>query len=144
MKKFIISILLLAYCLGSSVAQTNESNFKVLPGSDATNNAVFTIGDIHIDRESGVLATNSFQLFHDVGVAVRQVNFDNFKLYPNPTPNLLSIESDIKIGSLQVIDANGKVIIAKNEVSDIDLKNIDAGQYVLLINGKLTFRFIKI
>lgn len=77
---------------------------------------------------------------------------DLIKVYPNPTENILNVESienaDAEI-SYQLFDATGKVVLSEkafwkagnNKVS-LDLKNFAAGSYYLMIrkpnaNGNL-------
>lgn len=66
------------------------------------------------------------------GSAELQELTSEFKIYPNPTNNILNIESDNESFSIAVLDELGRTIINPNEMSNrylIDLSNYSNGVY---------------
>ena len=70
----------------------------------------------------------------------------DFEIYPNPVENNLRISGN-GIKKVEILDLNGHVLIRKLEsVDNIDLSNLDAGIYIVLISANeynLTKKIIK-
>jgi hypothetical protein len=69
-------------------------------------------------------------------------------VYPNPTHDYLNIqnESNTEIDTLAVTDLTGKKVLEQNKTTQIDVRNLAKGMYVLgIISGKNkeTTKFIK-
>lgn len=69
-------------------------------------------------------------------------------VYPNPTHDYLNIqnESNTEIDTLTVTDLTGKKVLEQNKTTQIDVRNLAKGMYVLgIISGKNkeTTKFIK-
>jgi extracellular elastinolytic metalloproteinase len=69
-------------------------------------------------------------------------NEDSFRVYPNPTNDLLNVRINNYVGkvNIQVIDINGRIVKEyKNEEFNIEkslnLNNLQSGMYVLKVNG---------
>lgn len=69
-------------------------------------------------------------------------NEDSFRVYPNPTNDLLNVRINNYVGkvNIQVIDINGRIVKElKNEDFNIEkslnLNNLQSGMYVLKVNG---------
>lgn len=77
------------------------------------------------------------------------LSIDNeFKIYPNPVVDILSIEMNKKsrFNSIQIFNLIGQKIIEKeyltNEVK-LDLSNFEKGIYILKINGDKSYKIVK-
>lgn len=75
--------------------------------------------------------------------SVNEKELDLLKIFPNPTKNILSVNSKIPLSKVQIIDLSGKTIISNtlnNElVYSISLNGIKNGSYILRAtrqNGK--------
>jgi len=69
-----------------------------------------------------------------IGISAINDDFLNHKIYvfPNPTTGNLNIETDLKIESVEVFDATGR-LLQKEKSSSFELKKRDAGIYILKI-----------
>ncbi|MEN7550585.1 DNRLRE domain-containing protein [Rapidithrix thailandica] len=80
-----------------------------------------------------------------------KVHFSSLKetinLYPNPSDELINIEWNEPIGAYQIMDVNGLIIKSKENVNEktmaIDIRNLSAGVYVIVLTGKSGDRISK-
>jgi hypothetical protein len=71
-------------------------------------------------------------------------SFENqFKIYPNPTTNLLFVEGNKDIESIVVFDLNARKLINNQDSDTIDVSQLPAGTYIIKVNNEETFRFVK-
>ena len=65
-------------------------------------------------------------------------------LYPNPTQDVITIESENMYSELEIVDVSGRVILAQNLVGvtahNIDLSNVQAGVYLVFIRAEGVLR----
>ncbi|WP_310560583.1 glycosyl hydrolase [Flavobacterium sp.] len=66
-----------------------------------------------------------------------------FKIYPNPTSSFINIEGNDDVESIVVFDLNAKVLMRTQGSKSIDVSQLSAGTYVVSVNDKETFKFIK-
>lgn len=92
-------------------------------------------GDNDLIRSSG----NGDVAIYENQVALRRTNFDksNFKIFPNPVRDILTIESNLA-GSVDaaVFDLLGKKVLNQKSTFskfEIDLSSIESGSYILKI-----------
>jgi len=76
-----------------------------------------------------------------------EFNVDTFKIYPNPTSDILTIEtlSSNQIDKVEIFDINGKILKTTDKLK-IVVKSLSAGFYFLKIsnqNNHIVKRFIK-
>ena len=68
-------------------------------------------------------------------------------LYPNPTSDILNIQTDQKISKVEIYDLSGKMLTAtENNVKKIQVSNLAKGLYIIKLqteNGIITSKFIK-
>lgn len=78
----------------------------------------------------------------------RDFELETISIYPNPTKNSLTILSDSDLTSYQIIDLQGKVVLANNFSSKtIDINQLETGVYLIKIlsNDKSVIKkFVKI
>lgn len=80
-------------------------------------------------------------------MSVKNINSISFSIAPNPTTDYLSIKSDEKINSIEIIDANGRKITESIDHLKINVKPLNSGTYFVKINtdkGSVTKKFIKL
>ena len=61
-------------------------------------------------------------------------NQDQFSIYPNPSQNVVNIESknNLIIESIKIVDLSGKLIIEKNQnTNQVDIENLSNGMYIV-------------
>lgn len=94
-----------------------------------------------IERER---AAWQFHLFGDPALKVRnevsstqEIFQDNFKIYvyPNPTNDFLSINSDTEILEVAIFSVNGVKLFYSNNTSNIDLSDYPKGIYIISIKN---------
>jgi len=124
-----------------SIAQDANIETSIHSSSLSIDQAIFTLGDIHIDDSSGSLGTYAFQLFYDERVSVESLVDTEVKVFPNPTDNYISIVTDEEVKSIRLIDLTGKELFRTSKQEDISLEGLDSGNYILIIND---IRAIKI
>ena len=79
-------------------------------------------------------------------LAVSETEFNNFKIYPNPTRSELHIKSNKTISRIEVINVLGEVVLANESQNDIQLNNLSSGVYFVKIfneENSLVKRIIK-
>ncbi|MFY9243789.1 MAG: glycosyl hydrolase 53 family protein [Polaribacter sp.] len=89
--------------------------------------------DAFIDKSTLNINTNNFEELA-------------FKIYPNPTSEILQINSLERINSVKIYDLKGsllKVIKNINAQNTIDISNLSTGIYFLEVNHKKQLKFIK-
>ncbi|WP_289664406.1 T9SS type A sorting domain-containing protein [Flavobacterium panacagri] len=73
----------------------------------------------------------------------------DFRFYPNPVKNILSIKNQSSIDHIQVFSVSGKSVLSKNingNSAEIDLSGLSTGMYILNVksDGKeKAFKFVK-
>jgi hypothetical protein len=68
-------------------------------------------------------------------------NQDQFSIYPNPSQNVVNIESknNLIIESIKIVDLSGKLIIEKNQnTNQVDIENLSNGMYIVEVASEGT------
>lgn len=123
--------------------------------SSANASMDYTIGEVVIDTDTDGNndLTQGFHQTNWVFLGVEDhVETYEATIYPNPTSDILKLESDSYEGVVyRLFDANGKLILTNqltNEVTSIQVNHLAAGNYslVLMKNNNLlkTFKLSKI
>ena len=74
-----------------------------------------------------LLSTRGFdQAIFKTKVEVQDFAKNNFKLFPNPVSDKLTIEGE-KIVGVEILDLNGKVILKKKNSKTVSHLNFDVG-----------------
>jgi len=116
---------------------SNPSNYTVCIEVDdpvAATNKVFHYNNWEIINDNFV---NYY--FNDVcTLSVEKFVNDNFKIYPNPTTDYVSIEqketNGVTLQSVQILDSSGKWIKSvKDNFNQIDVSNLSKGMYIFVI-----------
>jgi hypothetical protein len=78
------------------------------------------------------------------------INNDQFLLFPNPTSNIVNIESDYIINSVKIISSNGTVVLKKESsfgIKSVNVSDLSQGSYLIFIQDSqgypITLRFQK-
>jgi len=155
-KKVKIKIATLAFFSLLSTGAYCQQTINV-SGHSATVNGMkfdYSIGEMTLvstEKNANLIVTQGFLQPNSSGSGANQSNpgsnplsgTDLVKVYPNPTENILFVESlenaDAQI-SYQLFDASGKIVLSEkiewkagpNKLS-LDLKNYAAGAYYLMI-----------
>lgn len=90
-------------------------------------------------------STDLFNYIYSKNCALSKPEFDfsSFKIYPNPTTDVLQIDYDVtkfQIKKLQLFSIDGKMLKEISKTSTLDLNFLNAGNYILKIEtNKGTF-----
>ena len=86
-------------------------------------------------------------IFYNSLMAIKEVNKINYKLYPNPVSDILTIENLTPHSDLELIDSSGKVVKQIKNIqtlkTQINIKNLAPGIYYLKINNQSSQKIIK-
>ncbi|MFC4414339.1 T9SS type A sorting domain-containing protein [Kaistella carnis] len=78
-------------------------------------------------------------------LAVSDSQKSQVSVYPNPTSDFIRIQNVKELQNVRIFDMSGK-IVKETSSSDIDVRNLSAGQYILNIysgNEVISRKFIK-
>jgi ELWxxDGT repeat protein len=133
-------------------ANTSDSYQWFLDGiaiSGETNQTleITTIGDYTVEIVDGACTKMSEVLsVSSIGVGVNDIDLKNeIRLFPNPTNGKLSIQTEIEIESIQLVDVSGRVLLSQKD-SQIDLSGYSRGIYLVkvnTVNHSISFKVIK-
>ncbi len=80
-----------------------------------------------------------------VSLATKTTNDFRVNVYPNPFNDRITIDSELKINSLRIIDVNGRVMLSSNDGSKtISTSNLSSGVYILEVNRQKVVKVVKI
>lgn len=105
--------------------------------------------DISNDGKKLTLTNNEGNIatFYDSVMAVSEAEKSNYKLYPNPVSDILTIENLTPHSDLELIDSSGKVVKQIKNIqtpkTQINIKNLVPGIYYLKINNQSSQKIIK-
>jgi hypothetical protein len=126
----------MSFFTGIGFAATNFFQWKVSPFNDSVDNAGFVYVDNILLTVNSVLSNNSY-------------NISKAMLYPNPTSNVLNIESVGNIQTIAIYNVLGQEVMNRetNGTSvSLDVSGLNAGIYVVktMIDGNVSStKFIK-
>ncbi len=64
-------------------------------------------------------------------------NLENFSIYPNPAKSFININSTLQIQSIKIVDAVGRIVLHQKNQNFIDIKKLEKGIYILLVQSTL-------
>lgn len=85
--------------------------------------------------------------FYSLSLSISDFTLPNFKCYPNPVKNLVTISNTGEIDEINLISIAGNTLVTKkiNSInSEIDLSNFSKGIYFLKIKSEGTEKTIKL
>lgn len=141
MKKSILFFLLFgslsiikAQSFDRSVIGSTGGNYNFTGGSISS-----TLGEVVIAtvQNSNFTLTQGFQQNHYGNLAVSSVSKIPFRIWPNPTQNVLNFNSEVFIQemSYEIVDMSGKVVLSGNlQLNQIDVSSIAEGAYQVRLN----------
>jgi len=103
-------------------------------------------GDGDMDVLSASIADHKIAWYENLTIlGIEEINDDTFDLYPNPTQDILNIESQEPIETVKIYSLQGQ-LIKESSKSSVDVSQLTAGMYFaqVTIEGKtVTKKFIK-
>lgn len=121
---------------------------KLKSNNSLLQNVVINSADIFFDYNFPIVTNDEQTVFADL--SKDDFNKDvSMQVYPNPAENVVHIKTENTIKSIQLFDAQGRLLITKmaNEnVQNIDFTNYASGIYFVSVStsvGKQTYKIIK-
>ncbi|MBM6498300.1 T9SS type A sorting domain-containing protein [Flavobacterium macrobrachii] len=106
-------------------------------GTNGPNGPVTPCTNVTINGTPEVLAvgeTEDYTINIVSNLSLDDFNQDQFSIYPNPSQNVVNIESknNLIIESVKIVDLSGKLIIEKNQnTNQVDIENLSNGMYIV-------------
>ncbi|MBW7674635.1 T9SS type A sorting domain-containing protein [Chryseobacterium chendengshani] len=125
------------YTLNPNLVATE---FDYLVSSSTGNTVVNTVG---FDDTNILFTNNSVLSVNDQNVKELK---SNTSIYPNPTSDVLNIQTDSKITAVSISDMTGRKVNIKLDDNKVDVRNLTPGTYLINIetkDGISTEKFIK-
>ena len=104
----------------------STSNFQLKPWLDPTN--------------SGVMSLNGKQQCGTIGINEAYLNNTNIIVFPNPTSQFITIESDKTVEKVNLYAVDGKLILQSTETKKIDVSKFSPGIIIVEVyfrNGEI-------
>jgi len=106
----------------------------------------FQIAFRHFDNPGGgyVVILDDIQIVNAGSVTgIDDVNTLNIAIYPNPVSNVLNVEGE-DIQQVEILDLNGRTVLATNESGAINISNLASGMYLVRAISAEGVRTVKI
>lgn len=141
-----------SYQLTWGTSATAAAQTNVIGSETGVNTATFTLKSFNfvvpstgvyylgLRNQSPANAAGTHALIIDnltVSEALAAATFssNNFKVYPNPSTDIINIESDLIFENqkVSILDLNGRVVKSVNNKNSINISNLESGIYLLEI-----------
>lgn len=123
--------------------------FKVKPiASIAIGNVISSLANIYFDYNAPI-STNQVSTTVGSNLAIDTLVFNDFKYFPNPVKNTLTISNNYIIDKIEISSLLGQVLIHKklNELqTEINFADLPSGIYFVKVvskNSEKTFKIVK-
>jgi len=70
---------------------------------------------------------------------IEENELSNVRIFPNPTSEILTIQTEQFIDRIEIYNALGNLILNKSNSKNINLKNISSGLYIIKIHSEETY-----
>ena len=105
-------------------------------------------GDGDLDIIASGFQGDSFLYFENGRASTSLSNTDNnyINVFPNPTSEILTVNSNFSIGLIEIVDKIGKVKIASENSNKLNVSNLNKGTYIINIyyeDKKISKKFVK-
>jgi uncharacterized protein YcnI len=121
------------YILTKQITSNTSSKYKFkMRGSGGA------LGDIYIDNVIVELGDGTFSKTKN-DIKTKNVNKPSILIYPNPTNDYLHIDEK---QNYEVFNTMGQKVLNGNS-KKIDVRNLNAGIYIISIDNRVKYKFIK-
>lgn len=123
------------------------NNTLIFTGQPYSQNNISRIDFVH-DNYLGSAYIDRIAINNEAALNVKDTKLEktNITVSPNPTSDFLNIKTDSKIKTVSVVDMTGRKIEVKLNGSQVDVRHLSAGTYLLSVetnDGLVTEKFIK-
>lgn len=123
-------------CNNGNALISGETNQTFTPNNSGNYAVIIT-------KPGGCKDTSVCNSVNVVGIEEQNM-INNLSIYPNPVRSQLTINGELEISSIEIIDLTGKTIKSLfTAFNKIDISGLTEGVYFLRVNNILTKKFIK-
>jgi hypothetical protein len=126
-----------------TVLSGNKINLFI--GDTLPDDIYFVIYKINLTTKSRKILKNS-----SVNITENWSRKNQIKIFPNPAQDVLNIDANQEITSVEIFDVSGKIIqaykVAHSNSETIDIRSLSAGEYIVVVTQgfqKISKPFIK-
>jgi len=92
--------------------------------------------DFELDNYKSGFKVDNVKIQNLENLAVNDISQKSLKIYPNPVSDILKIDSQEKIESISIFDAQGKQVLTSTSASQLNMERFSAGIYLIKIKTK--------
>lgn len=121
----------------STDGNLSDFNSKGISGLNYKNGVLYLTNEILCETVTKII---------DASLSNDKILTDVLEIFPNPTHNIININSNKKINKIELYDLQGKLILKENETDQINISNLKEGVYFIKIytnNGLQIKKIIK-
>ena len=142
MRQFILLLWFCLLCMSSDL-NGQSSTGMVTPFSFTSDQGSAFVGDLVVSEESGFVNSLVITAFGSVSVNVTDIGeIIDISVFPNPTSNVLQINTDLEINIIEIFDSSGQ-LVAQTGYPYVDVSFLQNGSYTISINKQYALTFIK-
>ncbi|WP_370390040.1 T9SS type A sorting domain-containing protein [uncultured Winogradskyella sp.] len=86
------------------------------------------------DYFGGIVPGEENIVFDTLGVPEITISKNDIKIYPNPFSDVIMIETDVEVISVQIFDTNGRIVLSHKNSKVIPAKSLANGNYLVKVN----------
>lgn len=117
--------------------------YKIKPKSNVSiGDIIPNVADIFFDFNPAIV-TNKVNTEITTTLGVNENGTSEFYIFPNPTKNIINIESKSKINRIDIFDSTGQIILSELEGNVINLSKLNIGLYFIKIQNEDRHSVIK-
>lgn len=105
--------------------------------NNPVNSEIFNTAYIYFDWNPAIITNTTYNI--NTTTSAETIEKESYKIFPNPTIDILNIQSAGAIKSISILDLSGKIIESKvieNNSTAIDVCHLSSGTYVVEIESK--------
>jgi hypothetical protein len=110
---------------------------EILATQIASNNLVAPGGSVTVAYDIDTDKTTITSTADPIALGIKELATLDFNLYPNPTTDVINVNSKTAISNVKVYNILGKLVKDVNKESRIDISDLSAGYYVVKIQDDL-------
>lgn len=126
------------FCDGGSVNITSSTGDNYLWNTGATTNAIIVSSSdtvfVQVESNEGCISdTSNMIMVSEIDCSSIEAENNVVTIFPNPTSNYITIQTNEEIKSIQIIDMMGKVVATFLNVNTVDISALENGMYTMEI-----------
>lgn len=125
-------------------AKYNVNNEVNIIGGYTCQNILFTNFNLLNTDDTSTTTKTFFAKLSNTNLTNTSFDYKSFNIYPNPANDFINLNND-GINVVSIYDFTGKLIYyeTNNNIDKLDVRKLSKGIYILKINNKYSFKFIK-